>query len=142
VTGNSFGSGGVEPWLEVPVTSRAQAEARDAPIACVVRTINDQATALGVTAVELAGILGITQLEWHAFLRRWPDVAVDGWLDSSLRLLCELFGSVLTFADEADGARWLRTHHPAMGDSPLGRLIRSPSALPWMSAALLAERGR
>lgn len=142
MTDSSLGSGGVEPWLEVPVTSRARAEARDVPLACVVRAVDDQGTALGITAGELAGILGITQFEWQAFLRRWPDITADEWLDSSLRLLCELFGSVLTFADEADGARWLRTHHPAMSDSPLRRLIRSPSALPWMSAALLAERGR
>ncbi len=140
--GDQSWSKDLEPWLASPVAGKASGEARDAPLANVVAAVSDRGTALGLTTAEVAGILGITGGEWLAHLRRCPDVASQDWLDTSLRLLCELLGSVRAFADDADGARWLRTHHPAMGDCPLGRLIRSPSALPWLSSVLFEERGR
>lgn len=132
----------LEPWLTLPVSGKANGEARDAPLACVISTVADRGDALGLTAAELAGILGIAEGDWLSIMRRWSDVTVEEWLDTSVRLLCELLGCVLAFADPVDGARWLRVPHPAMGDSPLGRLIRSPSALPWMSAVLFEEQGR
>lgn len=142
MTGSNPRHVGMEPWLAMPASTRARAEARDAPFACVVTAVADRADALGLSAGELGGILGISEGEWLVLLHRWPHVAASEWLDTSLRLLCELLGSVLTFAEKTDGAWWLRAHHPAMGDSPLGRLIRSPMALPWLSAILLEERGR
>lgn len=131
----------LEPWLTLRVSGKANGEARDAPLAYVISTVADRGDALGLTAAELAGILGIAEGDWLSIMRRWPDVTVEEWLDTPVRLLCELLGCVLAFADPMDGARWLRAPHPAMGDSPLGRLIRSPSALPWLSAVLFEEQG-
>lgn len=142
MTGNSPQPDGSELWLAMPASTRARAEAQDAPLASVITAVADRAHALGLTAADLAGVLGISESEWLVLLHRWPHGAASEWLDTSLRLLCELLGSVLRFADKTDGACWLRTHHPAMGDSPLGRLISSPLALPWLSAILLEERGR
>ncbi len=109
---------------------------------CLIASLSERADALGLSGGEVAGILGIADADWRMFLRHWPDVGVEGRLDRSMRLLCELLGSVLAFGGRVDGAHWMREHHPAMGDSPLGRLIRSPSALAWLSAVLFDERGR
>lgn len=133
---------GRQPWLIAPVTAWPRGEAREAAFPCVIATLTRLGLALDLSASELAGILGISQGEWLALSRHPFDVGCEPRLDLSLRLLCELLGSVLLFAGEMDGARWLRTDHPVMEDSPLGRLIRSPDALPWLSDVLFAERGR
>lgn len=131
---------GSEPWLAWPVDVEPSGEGRDTPFACVVMAVVDCGNALDLAPADLAGILGITKGQWLTLLQSLPDVAVDTRLEASLRLMCELFGSVLKFAGSVDGACWMRKQHPAMGDSPLGRLIRSPSALPWLSSVLFEER--
>ena len=112
-----------------------------APFSDVILAVAERGCALELTDMELAGILGLAERQWTTFLRRWPHVGADVRLEHSIRLLCELLGAVLAFAGPVAGARWMREHHQAMGDSPLGRLIRSPTALPWLRDLLVGEGG-
>ena len=129
-----------EPWASDVFPCGPRGEAQDIPLACLIQVVDDLAQTLSLSRTELAGILGVAEGEWSMFVRCRREIGADERLETSLRLLCELLGSVLSFAEASDGGRWLRKHHPAMGDSPLGRLIRSPDALPWLSSILFEER--
>ena len=106
----------------------------------MVTVLNDHAASLGIRAFEIAGVLGVSEADWSAMSRRACCAFVDPRLGRSLRLLCELLGLVLMFSGGSEaGAQWMRTFHPAMGDTPMGRLIRSPDALGWLVATLRTE---
>lgn len=108
---------------------------------CVLAALVERAAALGLRDLEVAGIVGISETEWRELAHGASASEVRARLDRPARLLCELLGSVLAFAGgPAEGGRWLRRPHAAMGDSPLGRLIRSPGALAWLSGVLFDER--
>ncbi len=131
----SDGSRWSAPWAD----GHPAGAVSPAPFADVIVTVAERGCALALTDMELAGVLGLSERDWTSFLRRWPHVGADARLERSVRNLCDLLGAVLAFAGPTAGACWMRAHHPAMGDSPLGRLIRSPAALSWLRDVLVAE---
>lgn len=132
----SDGGGQPSSWRERVAVDAMMASP---PLSDVTLAVIERGCALGLTDMEMAGILGLVERDWTTFLRRWPHVGADARLEGSIRVLCDLLGAVLAFAGPDEGACWMRSYHPAMGDSPLGRLIRSPPALRWLRDALVAE---